>query len=79
MPRCSDTEGTRSLCTSGLEGCAVSVLEVSTLSTILCVQYVNSMSFIMSACVAPSFRYDYDLLVMGGGSGGLACAKEGNK
>ena len=33
-----------------------------------------------SACVytvAVHLKYDYDLLVVGGGSGGLACAKEG--
>uniref|UniRef100_A0A8B9HL24 FAD/NAD(P)-binding domain-containing protein n=1 Tax=Astyanax mexicanus TaxID=7994 RepID=A0A8B9HL24_ASTMX len=32
--------------------------------------------FIIFMCVAAGGKFDYDLLVIGGGSGGLACSKE---
>ena len=37
------------------------------------------MYWYLPSCIAVrlSCKYDYDLLVVGGGSGGLACAKEG--
>ena len=36
-----------------------------------------SIALCNCSCSAPVRAFDYDLLVIGGGSGGLACAKEG--
>lgn len=41
-----------------------------------CAVYIYScLLFIIQ--YAPTGKYDYDLVVVGGGSGGLACSKEG--
>ena len=35
--------------------------------------------FVYFSCLASQATYEYDLVVLGGGSGGLACSKEGQR
>lgn len=47
------------------------------LYTVIIVFPLHLATFLIIIAVHQSHKYDYDLLVIGGGSGGLACAKEG--